>query len=82
MFLGGASPLSAKQGDWCDPAREKWLILLSGRAELEFERGGKLRLGPGEYLTIPAGCRHRVSWTDPAQGNVWLAVHYPAAASR
>jgi cupin 2 domain-containing protein len=24
---------------------------------------------------IPARCRHRVAWTDPAVDTVWLAIH-------
>ena len=32
-------------------------------------------LGPGDWVDIPAHCRHRVEWTDPDQPTVWLAVH-------
>mgnify|MGYP003419902423 CR=1 FL=1 len=31
---------------------------------------------PGDWLQIPARQRHRVTWTDPAQDTVWLAVHH------
>jgi cupin 2 domain-containing protein len=34
-------------------------------------------MGPGDWLEIPARCRHRVAWTDPNQETVWLAVHCP-----
>jgi cupin 2 domain-containing protein len=33
-------------------------------------------MAPGDWLAIPAHDRHRVTWTDPGQDTVWLAVHY------
>ena len=33
-------------------------------------------LQPGDWLLIPAGCRHRVAETGP--DTVWLAVHVAA----
>ena len=33
-------------------------------------------LRPGDYVEIPAHARHRVTWTDPDQATVWLAIHY------
>jgi cupin 2 domain-containing protein len=37
---------------------------------------------PGDYVNLPAHCRHRVEWTDPERETVWLALHDrpPAAA--
>jgi cupin 2 domain-containing protein len=32
-------------------------------------------LKPGDYMMIPAGCRHRVEQSDASQKTVWLAVH-------
>ena len=53
------------------------MVLLSGAAGLLFEGETEMRvLRPGDYLLIPAHCRHRVEWTDPAQKTVWLALHY------
>jgi len=52
------------------------VILLSGGAGLLFEGEQQARqLAPGDHLLIPAGCRHRVEWTDARQKTVWLAVH-------
>ncbi|WP_035480907.1 hypothetical protein [Aliagarivorans marinus] len=39
-------------------------------------RPKEMRLGPGDYLLIPAGERHRVDWTDPEQLTIWLAVFF------
>jgi cupin 2 domain-containing protein len=33
-------------------------------------------LNTGDYLNIPAHCRHRVDWTDPSRTTIWLAIHY------
>ena len=50
-------------------------MLLQGEAELAYEDGSRLRLGPGDYLLIPAGERHRVEWTRDEPPCIWLAVH-------
>ena len=64
-------------GEWFDQDRDEWVLLLSGNAELQFEGSATAcRVAAGDHLLIPAGCRHRVSWTDPAVKSVWLAVHF------
>jgi cupin 2 domain-containing protein len=55
--------------------RDEWVVLLDGEAELRYEDGEALRLGPGDYVLIPAGTRHRVEWTRADPPCVWLAVH-------
>ncbi|MBP0632263.1 MULTISPECIES: cupin domain-containing protein [unclassified Cupriavidus] len=72
---GQASPA----GFWYDSAEAEWVLLVSGSAALEVEGESALRvMQPGEWLHLPAHCRHRVAWTDAAQPTVWLAVHYDA----
>jgi len=63
-------------GEWLEQGWDEWVLLLSGRAGI-FMDGDRfeLELKPGDYLTIPAGCRHRVTWTDNKERTVWLAVH-------
>jgi cupin 2 domain-containing protein len=61
---------------WFEADRNEWVALLRGAAQLEFEDGRELRLVPGDWLEIPARCRHRVAWTDPERETVWLAVQY------
>jgi cupin 2 domain-containing protein len=69
---GQASP----PGFWYDQPQDEWVIVLAGGAELAFAgEATTTRMGPGDYLHIPAHRRHRVAWTDPAQSTVWLAVH-------
>lgn len=70
---GQATP----QGEWYDQERAEWVLLLAGSAGLLFEgQQEPRRLAPGDHLLIPAGCRHRVAWTDPAVPTLWLAVHF------
>jgi cupin 2 domain-containing protein len=69
---------STPPGEWYDQDTHEWVVLLTGSAGLRFEAESEPRvLHPGDYLLIPAHCRHRVEWTDPAQPTVWLALHYP-----
>ncbi|MBF0255386.1 MAG: cupin domain-containing protein [Gammaproteobacteria bacterium] len=67
------------EGFWYDQAEDEWVLLLKGRARLEFaeplaDGNHLLELAEGDYLLIPAHCRHRVAWTDPDQPTIWLAV--------
>lgn len=77
-----ASPAGYTQppGQWCDEDGDEWVLVLRGRAQLEFAGGSAVVLNPGDHLLIPAHCRHRVAWTDPGQTTVWLALHAPTAA--
>lgn len=61
---------------WYDQDRAEWVVLLKGTAHLEFEAGRIVELAPGDYINIPAHCRHRVAWTSSSEHCVWLAVHY------
>lgn len=64
-------------GEWYDQKQDEWVILLCGQAALLFENETEAQvLQPGDYVRIPAHCRHRVEWTDPSQPTVWLALHY------
>jgi cupin 2 domain-containing protein len=65
------------EGEWYDQKQDEWVLLLAGSAGLLFADSAEpVRLGSGDHLLIPAGCRHRVAWTDPHQKTVWLAVHF------
>ena len=72
VSTGQASP----PGFWYDQDWGEWVVLLSGAARLRFADEDEARyLGPGDWVDIPAHCRHRVEWTDLDQPTVWLAVH-------
>jgi cupin 2 domain-containing protein len=62
---------------WYDQERNEWVVVLKGAAKLKFKKDGKIiEMMPGDYLIIPAHCKHRVEWTDPDVETIWLAVHY------
>jgi gluconokinase len=64
-------------GEWLSQDRPEWVALLTGRAQLRFERDeNPYDLAPGDAWLIPAWCRHRVEETDPDHPTVWLAVHW------
>ena len=64
-------------GQWYDQDTDEWAVLLTGAARLRFEGDESiLEMSAGDYVNIPARCRHRVEWTDPERPTVWLAIHY------
>lgn len=79
VSTGHASP----DGFWYDDSRDEWVALLTGAAALEFDGDPRQhRLDPGDYLHIPAHCRHRVAWTAAEVPTVWLALYFPAGDGR
>ncbi|MFC3153183.1 cupin domain-containing protein [Litoribrevibacter euphylliae] len=66
---------SPDQG-WYDQEEHEWVMVLQGAGTLEFEDGSTQTLKAGDYLNIPAHTKHKVSWTDPDQITIWLAVFY------
>jgi cupin 2 domain-containing protein len=66
-------------GFWYDQPTDEWVLLIAGAARLEIDGENERTLSPGDYLLIPAHCRHRVAWTDPDQPTVWLAAHLGTA---
>ncbi len=72
VSTGQASP----PGFWYDQGWDEWVLLIAGAASLEFDGEPAPRgLGPGDYLHIAPGRRHRVAWTDPDRPTIWLAIH-------
>ncbi|HZV80620.1 MAG TPA: cupin [Geobacteraceae bacterium] len=66
---------STPPGEWYDQEWEEWVLLMAGSAGLLVEGETEPRcLMPGDYLYLPARCRHRVEWTEVQ--TVWLAVHF------
>jgi cupin 2 domain-containing protein len=73
---GQASP----PGFWYDQDTDEWVMVLRGRAGLRIRDGEEVvELAAGDYISLPAHCRHRVEWTDPEEATVWLAIHYPSS---
>ena len=62
---------------WYDQEKNEWVMVLKGSARLRFEESNNdIEMKPGDHITIPAHCRHRVEWTDPDNVTIWLAVFY------
>ncbi len=79
VSTGQATPA----GEWLRQDRAEWVVLVAGRATLQFEDEAAPRLlAPGDHVLIPPGRRHRVAWTDPTEPTVWLALHYPDREGR
>lgn len=65
------------EGEWYDQTTDEWVVLLTGSARLRFETGDELlEMKPGNYVHIPAHCRHRVESTAAGEETVWLALHF------
>lgn len=64
---------ASPEGFWYDQHHDEWVMLVQGEATLGFADEADVALMPGDWLLIPAGCRHRVVATG--ENTVWLAVH-------
>ena len=63
-------------GFWYDQDEDEWVVVLTGGARLLIEgEEAPRKMGPGDYVFIPAHVRHRIAWTDPDRPTVWLALH-------
>ena len=61
---------------WYDQNEHEWVIIIEGKASLMLEDGSEYILSKGSYLNIPAHTKHRVTWTDPNNLTIWLAIFY------
>lgn len=66
---------SSPPGFWYEQERDEWVVLLQGTSQLLWENGRNLTMGPGDWVFLPAGERHRVEWTSADPPCIWLAVH-------
>jgi len=67
---------STPEGEWYDQKEDEWVVVLRGAAKLLLEGEAAPReLNPGDFIYLPAGRRHRVSWTTVDEPTVWLAIH-------
>jgi len=71
-----SSGQSTPPGEWYDQAWDEWVLLIAGTASLQLEGESEpRRLLPGDFLMLPAHCRHRVERTAAGEPTVWLALH-------
>jgi len=63
-------------GQWYDQDSDEWVLVVKGSARLRIDGEAQDReLGEGDYMFLPAHCRHRVAWTQSEPPTVWLAIH-------
>lgn len=66
--------------EWYDQQDDEWVAVLAGAARLQIEgESTERQLAVGDWLFLPAHCRHRVTWTQESPPTVWLAIHVPAS---
>jgi len=66
-------------GEWYDQETDEWVLLVAGAARLRIEGESEDRaFAEGDWILVPAHCRHRVTWTRAEPPTVWLAVHFQA----
>ena len=63
-------------GFWYDQDEDEFVVLLAGEAGVLLAGEAAARvLRPGDWLHLPARCRHRVEWTRASPPTLWLAVY-------
>lgn len=73
VSTGQATPAD----QWYDQEIDEWVLVVKGSARLRIEGEAQDReLGEGDFLLLPAHCRHRVAWTRSEPPTVWLAIHF------
>ncbi|MBY0475004.1 MAG: cupin domain-containing protein [Nitrosomonas sp.] len=65
-----------QSSSWHDQKENEWVMVLKGEAVLTFEDQTSVPLKEGDFINIPSHKKHRVSWTDPGNETIWLAIHY------
>lgn len=66
---------ASSPGFWYDQQEDEWVLLVSGSARLELRDPARtVSLAPGDWILLPAGCRHRVAATAADTDTIWLAV--------
>ncbi len=64
------------ESGWYDQEKNEWVLVLKGKAILTFEDKQPINLNKGDCINIPPHKKHKVTWTDPDNETIWLAVHY------
>ena len=65
-----------ESGFWYDQTEDEFVSVLQGDAKIWIENSGEIHLQTGDYLLLPAHCRHRVTYTSAEPACVWLAVFF------
>ena len=69
--------ISAGQvSDWYDQAETELVILVEGKAAIEYADGKIINMSRGDTLLIEPHERHRVAYTSIDPPCIWLCVFY------
>ncbi len=69
---GHASP----SGFWYDQDQNEFVIVLEGKATIEYKDGPAFEMSKGDYIIIHAHQLHRVVSTSQERKTIWLTVTY------
>ncbi len=69
-----SSGQSSPEDFWYDQVDNEWVLILEGEGIIEFADNSYKILTKGEYLFIPAHCKHRVKQT--LNPTIWLAIFF------
>ena len=61
---------------WYDQTENEFVAVLQGEAKILIEGKPEIHLTTGDYLLLPAHCRHKVTYTSTTPACIWLAVFY------
>ncbi len=64
------------QNGWYDQEKDEWVLLLAGKAGIEFEGQKITHFKKGDHLHIQAHRKHRVVYTSQHPPCIWLAIHF------
>ncbi len=67
---------TGQSSGWYDQDENEFVVLLQGKATLEFDNGESIELAAGDTLSIEPHKRHRVSYTSAEPPCVWLCVFW------
>jgi cupin 2 domain-containing protein len=68
---------TTSEGQWYDQEADEWVLVVAGAARLRIEgEAADRELSEGDWILLPAHCRHRVTWTRAEPATVWLAMHF------
>ena len=65
---------NSPEGFWYDQDEDEWVCVLQGEGHIQYEDGSEVVLGGGDWILLPAGKRHRVSYTSHTPSCIWLCV--------
>ena len=61
---------------WYDQTESEFVTVLQGEAKILIEGKDEIHLNTGDYMLIPAHCRHKVTYTSVNPACIWLAVFF------